>query len=596
MQLRTTSLRAIKTESDANGSAPTLPAGALGVWYADQYQASPRPYIPNEINKTTPASANIFLLPRRVSALATMVGPTRSQGGVTISDIAATAGNGAAEASRALAAGDFYFGPGSYTVPAGQYTLACGIKSNTGSAQLIKIGDVGNSVSAAKDVTTSWSRIAHTFTTTGAVSAHMISHNAVTGIDCLFTDLEMFEGATDLGAQPFAGHLYIGESKYSTNFTCTGGKLDLTGGGIGVIQFPSSTSLTQFTALACVKKGAAAADNFHAFLSKIQDYTAFTAYVDLGANDATKMGGPQANACGTNIGQFPGLWRLQSAYQVIGYRYDGTTFDCWYGDVKLAIKTTAGSATAIADLFVGCVVQKIYPSGAIFNSLALYGSALTDAQMRVAVSALQAKAVASSLTLSSGAMLIANGDSITAMAATCYAYLYGPVSTQTQLFGTNIAVSSSGLTEKISREPEIIAKLSASRSGKKNIYSLFVGANDLFGISGSAVTTYATDLLAHMGRIRTAGYKTALGTILPRSDLTAPQNAQHNTNRATVNPIIVAAAGGGSVDAVFNFAADATMGPDAAPSNTANYVDLLHPTPAGQLLLLPIYKTAIDAL
>ena len=69
-----------------------------------------------------------------------------------------------------------------------------------------------------------------------------------------------------------------------------------------------------------------------------------------------------------------------------------------------------------------------------------------------------------------------------------------------------------------------------------------------------------------MGRIRAAGFKTALGTILPRGDLTAPQNAQHNTNRGVVNPIIRAAVGGGSVDAVFDFAGDATMGPDAAPS------------------------------
>ena len=80
-----------------------------------------------------------------------------------------------------------------------------------------------------------------------------------------------------------------------------------------------------------------------------------------------------------------------------------------------------------------------------------------------------------------------------------------------------------------------------------------------------------------------------LGTILPSTA------SGFNTARNTVNTTLRTWVGT-HCDAIADFAADATMGPDAAASNATYYSDGTHPTAAGQVILETVIRSVINAL
>jgi lysophospholipase L1-like esterase len=579
----------------AGAAAPVMPDGALGIWYASDYVASPRPHIPNSVSAVA-GPRNVLSIGRRCFADGHQTLSWGVNGG-TATDSAATAPDGSNDASTIVAAADWYLTSNGQTFPAGTYTIGCSVKRNTGSDQQFKIGDFNSTQSTTQTATSAWQRFSHTFTTAGNAFPVLISFDRSTGASLQICDLEIFEGSSDLGPETPAGHLLLGKTAYTAP-TCAAGELDVAA-AYGTIQFASGTSLSAFTSFCTVKKTATGSDQFHAFLSKIQSYGNLTFYVDCGPNYSSTMGRPLAALGGASIsGLNPGLWQLYDAYSVIGYRFDGATMDVYIDGVNLYSVATTGSAVDIADFFVGIIENPTYTSGAKFNAIGLYESALTDAQMLTATQALHAKATADGLTLRDGAMLQAMGDSITVGFGLTQGYpdLYGDDSTQTQLFGVNLGASGTGLTYVEDNLADVLARFATTtRVGKKNILTIQVGANDLVGLDAAGVTAYLVRYAAVCDEVRAAGVSLAIGTVLPRSDLAA----SFNTNRATVNTAISGWVGSGvgkHVDAVFDFAGDATMGPDAAASDLTYYQDGVHPTAAGQAILEGIYKTAVDAL
>jgi hypothetical protein len=79
-------------------------------------------------------------------------------------------------------------------------------------------------------------------------------------------------------------------------------------------------------------------------------------------------------------------------------------------------------------------------------------------------------------------------------------------------------------------------------------------------------------------------------TVTPRN------NATFNARRAIVNSAFRTSWVGVHADAIADFAADPTMGPDAAASNTTYYADGVHPTAAGQAILETIIRPVINGL
>ena len=118
-----------------------------------------------------------------------------------------------------------------------------------------------------------------------------------------------------------------------------------------------------------------------------------------------------------------------------------------------------------------------------------------------------------------------------------------------------------------------------------------IGTNDLTIGARTAAQIYA-DLQTYCGNVRTSGGKVVIATILPNNAWTAGQQ----TTRTTVNTNIQTN-WATFADGLCDFAADATMGPQAAAANTALYSDGLHPTRFGHVTYLaPIVQAALSAL
>ena len=121
-----------------------------------------------------------------------------------------------------------------------------------------------------------------------------------------------------------------------------------------------------------------------------------------------------------------------------------------------------------------------------------------------------------------------------------------------------------------------------------------VGANDLSSYAGAtdtiAATAYAATMAAYTDSLYDAGFDdVVLCTELPTT------NSTHNTRRNILNPIYTDAYPGEAVT-ICDFAADATMGPDAAASDTNLYSDGTHPTATGQANLEAVIRSVLNGL
>lgn len=123
----------------------------------------------------------------------------------------------------------------------------------------------------------------------------------------------------------------------------------------------------------------------------------------------------------------------------------------------------------------------------------------------------------------------------------------------------------------------------------KNVLSVLIGHNDItnsYPIGGSRAGFLAA-LATYLDARRTAGMKVVICTLLPSTIV------GFNTERNACNAVISGWVGS-HCDALCDFGADATMGPDAAASNTSLYVDGTHPTAVGCTNLENIIGPILD--
>jgi len=122
-----------------------------------------------------------------------------------------------------------------------------------------------------------------------------------------------------------------------------------------------------------------------------------------------------------------------------------------------------------------------------------------------------------------------------------------------------------------------------------NVVIIFEGTNDLY--YGASASTALANLLAayNLQRAACPGVRVGVGTVLPRSNSGTP--GTFNADRATLNTALRNVLG----SAVVDFAADATMGTDAASENPTYYPDKAHPSVAGHAILGQITADWINA-
>jgi lysophospholipase L1-like esterase len=182
------------------------------------------------------------------------------------------------------------------------------------------------------------------------------------------------------------------------------------------------------------------------------------------------------------------------------------------------------------------------------------------------------------------------GDSISVFGAGMYTGLFA--TSRPAVTPCYLAVSGSGINTGTGGG--VVARTSGVTTCNGEVVTLFIGANDL--AFAASTQEWLDAVFAYTQALRAQGYKVAVGTVLPRIISGDPtKTALHNSRRAVANAAIRAAVGV-KIDAVFDFAANTTIGDDADASNTALYPDGLHPSGTAHSVMVGIYTPVVDTL
>lgn len=608
------------------GASAVLPSampttGALGIWYAKDYD-SVKKAIPNALAGSIP---NVITRNWRGVFDTGKVGGASGAGGwlgggfdgMTVTEKYAAGLDGVQAATRIVFAstsnGLRY--RQTISLPAGTYTMAIHAKSNTGSNQDFLMSRDGGTTTATKTATTTMQLFTNEFTlsSTTTVDLRFMKPTASGSGDFVIDKAFLWEGnAASVPADLIdAGHMYLGNTRQDT-INCTGGELYLSTGEVGSIDLPAFSTTAGTTILAVVKR----VTNYTGTTSTRQPFI-------WNVVEATTSGGVESWSLGEYEGEgqlkgsfgnrqlfpasggfSPNLF-VDAGYHVISMAADTSTIDLWFDDMGLAGSYSSGGTRTARKFQVG----NSNSFGLTFfklNALAIYERKLTEEERRIAVAALIANAAASSITITKPTnMVVAGYDSITAGPSNnSYAQAYLANTTKPRSVFVQESIGGSTLhlnpTANLNLDTRMnayglsfVPAKSSDRTGRKFIIALLPGANDLQPNYTGDVTAFLNALWAVTDPLRARGYTVGIATILPKGSAISGY-ATHNTARATANTQIRALVGV-KFDFLIDFAADATMGPDAAANNTALYGDGLHPTASAHSTYLePIYRAAIN--
>lgn len=553
-----------------------VPPNAIGAWYFDEYQASPRPTVPN--SAIGGAGQNLLSSSRGLhsSGLA-------SSHLLAVTDAAAVGPDGRTLASTLVASGaDWYYSPFNSPLPAGTYTFACNVKRNTGTDQAFII-QASASASGVNTATSAWQRFSLTFTHAGGHTyIFLVGNGAVANLQLDFC--ELYAGASDLGPEAQVGHLYLGKTAFVQTGSFADDVLDLsTNGDVGIIDFADTLDLSDGLTMVGLASKVGAGSAYTALLCKLGVFNDFCGSLDHGNRFNFSYNGER------NYGEaYAEFWPLNGAgWHSFGHRYDPVADEAstWVDGGKTFRNAAAVAAPTVRTLTLSALdAISGYGGGFEFaGGILLFNRALTDGEMVQAQEYLASRA---GLDLDPVRVLVAEGDSITAGAEQYVAQFRTHQSPAN--IGQITAVAGSTLADTAARLPDIRAKMPASPApGSKYIFSImnFNSANYL-----ATAAEYLDQLQAICDTMRDDGWLVAVGTVTPST------MAGVNGKRSTINAAIRTWVGT-HCDAVFDFAADATIGTDAAASNPTYYPDGTHPSALTQSTYMePIYRAAINAL
>lgn len=560
---------------------PVMPAGALGIWNAQDYSAAPRAVIPNKV-AATPVSANILPFSTNLS-----YNPMNAGADVAVTNRYANGPSGSTNtALRAVGTpGNCYLALNLNGLPAGTYTLAADYKSNTGSSQTFRMGSYFRSP-ALKTATTSWQRFSTQFTTTITGEQYIcwaVSPDGSAGFDLLIDNIQIFAGGVDLGADTIAGHAYFeldGSAPLATN--PSPGILDVSAGSSAILQVPA-TSMAAFTIGGVYRRTSASDNGYNSlFTDPVGGFASFGIF--------TNQGG--LTACNSNVQSALNWDKNGAGWRLFAYTYDGTTLSLFLNNRCIWARPASLSAVTIDTLLMFAVNGfGQYTTPYQMNAMFVYPTALSLSDMRTKLyPAVVAKAAENSIALSASRTLTAEGDSITAGAGgTPYESQF--VANASQAFdGMTIAVSGSTTADAVTRA----ALMGPATGSGKDIWTILMGANDVGGYAGASDTIAAQNwcnaMFALTDERRSAGYIVGVATVLPIGS--APT---HNARRNIANPLLRAAVGT-HIDFIIDFDTDAQMGIDTAAADyPANWADTIHPSATGHARLEPIYRAAVNA-
>lgn len=182
-------------------------------------------------------------------------------------------------------------------------------------------------------------------------------------------------------------------------------------------------------------------------------------------------------------------------------------------------------------------------------------------------------------------VIVSEGDSISVFWGGNHTGMYAAAHPDVTVHGH--AVGGSGIND-------LNGRLEKATALKPSVVTVLIGANDLSGKPDSGV--WLTALWDYVAGIRATGAKVAVGTILP---ICLPESPDYTTRHKAMRPDAnagIRAAVGTHIDAVMDYAADPTIGPDAAACDPKLYPDGLHPAGPAQERMFLVYARAMAGL
>lgn len=610
----------------AGGGGSNL-AAAVGLWVTSDYVSSPRKAIPNR-NTAVPVRNNLLNYSRGAFKA---YGTARLEWGVGAS-VTLTEGqtgpDGLAQATRMQVTANAGTTNGrifeGYALAAGSYVQTIWMKSNTGSDQTVAFGDLYTDTTNFT-VTPSWQcfQRAFTFASASTLAAIVRPHHATThdAIDILICDAECFpagDSAIGTYAVP-AGHLYLGISQADTGITVTGGVLDtVTSGAVAVAlaDFAPSTARRTRTVMVIAKQESNTDSSYQQLWGNADSmpYTAGLRKSALLQDDSSSAatGCMQLWTEGADSVRPTGRGMLDlygAGYHGLGYTTGGDSGDAslraafYLDDVTFAYQSHLDNENPFNKAERDYQRWQIgHPVGAVgrhkIAAVAMWDRELSASEYRAAYAELVA--VCGVTVTPPSRIVMVEGDSISSDIGSSEGYprLYRAnqtvpayVITRSQS-GSTLAAAQANPTKVMTNRAAELDTAFPSRSVTR-ILSILIGANCLKNAASAAA--WLADLESYVASRRAAGWLVAVGTLLPQGT-SVTGYATHNSRRVTVNDALRTWVGAGKCDALIDYAADATMGPDAAANNASLYGDGMHPTAAGQVILEAIYRPQVDAM
>jgi lysophospholipase L1-like esterase len=476
----------------------------------------------------------------------------------------------------------------SVTLSAGTYTLSFWVKSNSGSLQNVRLEAPAGTFSSDKNVTDSWSLIESPFTTAGGTVTVAIRNASTSGsLDILIDSMKINSGssATTYKIPQFDLVLgYEGYSEVTYDPIWSGSSLLFTGStNFAHAQSQITQSFTNISIHSLIKLSKSS--SYQGYIINTPFNDANFALISGPGTTSDSSVTPRFNFGGNSAISFTNYLADNLIHHLVG-TYDGTTLKLYIDKVLLGQTTATISPQQINRLLVGDtpLVGGRGFEGQIFYS-SLYNVAHTQAEINTQYEALNNILISRGLYLDRAVNFIMwEGDSISTVTSTGLYPRMANKQLNKPVLSENKATVGAQVSTLTARSSIIDAYLSNGFSN--NILFVLLGANDMSGaITG---TQFYNNLKTYCLARKSAGWRVIACT--PLACITSGFAARRAEAVALIR-------GDNSFyDALCDFAADSTFGPDASCSDTNLFVDGVHPTTNGYTLMAPIAAAAVRTL
>lgn len=480
------------------------------------------------------------------------------------------------------------------TTTAQQYTQSVYLKSNTGSSlagQLVVLDPSSGFIIQSITITTSWQRFSMTWTGhAGNTNIYPIYPPGGVAQDIVFYHPQVEAGSTATPIRPLSFTMGMNATANSSAPSWTTGAISITSGTFALGGLPNAVTLGTVTLYALAKQ----TGDPGAYAPYLSDWQVPGGPKTIFGYDGTTATPWLAYQAGisTSVVKAPAVYLTDSLWHIVAASNDGSTTKLYVDGQMVASKSSAAtSVTNGAFAFGTDNTVGFYPG--VLGSIGLYTAVHTQAQIDQMTQYFKGVATAKGVTppASVTEWLMYEGDSITdatsgpPVPTAMYPWLVAKTLSP-GILGWNNAVSGSFVFHLAARAAVVDATIKA---GRNNILFVLVGTNDLAntGTAAALETAWASYMTAR----RTAGWNKIIAcTLTSTNDATKqPKIDTFNTwlhaNYATY------------ADALSDFAADANLGcGTTCGANTTYFSDGLHPTAAGQAIMAPIAKTAIQSV